>query len=85
LSLAVQRQCPNESLYVELEGHGREDLIGSFESVDVSRTVGWFTSRFPLLLEGADTTGELIQSIKEQLRAVPSNGLAYGVLTRLSV
>jgi amino acid adenylation domain-containing protein/non-ribosomal peptide synthase protein (TIGR01720 family) len=87
LSLAVAKQLADQPLYLELEGHGREELTGSIEGVDVSRTVGWFTSRFPILLE-ADASetcdlGGLIRSIKEQLRAIPSNGLAYGVLTNL--
>ncbi|MBL4674399.1 MAG: amino acid adenylation domain-containing protein [Arenicella sp.] len=87
LSLAVAKQLGDQALYLELEGHGREELAGSLEGVDVSRTVGWFTSRFPILLQ-ADASetcelGDLIRSTKEQLRAIPSNGLAYGVLTRL--
>jgi len=68
---------------VDLEGHGREDL---FEGVDLSRTVGWFTSLYPVDLsvaEGADL-GEALKSVKEQLRSIPSNGIGYGVLRYLS-
>jgi amino acid adenylation domain-containing protein/non-ribosomal peptide synthase protein (TIGR01720 family)/FkbM family methyltransferase len=70
----------DERLLVDLEGHGREDII---EGVDISRTVGWFTTIFPVLLElkkGRDP-GVALKEIKEQLRAVPNRGVGYG-LTR---
>ncbi len=71
------------SVLLDFEGHGREDL---FEDVDLSRTVGWFTTTFPVLLElkTAHNLGDAIQSIKEQLRAVPKRGIGYGVLRYLS-
>ncbi|HEX7243015.1 MAG TPA: condensation domain-containing protein, partial [Longimicrobiaceae bacterium] len=71
------------SLLVDLEGHGREDL---FEGVDLTRTVGWFTSIFPVRLEAdpAADPGETIRSVKEQLRAVPGKGIGYGLLRYLS-
>jgi non-ribosomal peptide synthase protein (TIGR01720 family) len=67
------------TLLVGLEGHGREDL---FEDVDLSRTVGWFTSLFPVLLDvsAALDPGSALKSVKEQLRAVPHRGIGYGVL-----
>ena len=65
---------------VQLEGHGREEL---FDGVDLSRTVGWFTSLFPVLLTPAKQPAEAIKRIKEQLRAVPEKGLGYGVLRYL--
>jgi non-ribosomal peptide synthase protein (TIGR01720 family) len=70
------------NLLVALEGHGREDL---FADVDVSRTVGWFTSLFPVLLDiGAATdVGEALKLVKEALRAVPSRGVGYGLLRYL--
>jgi non-ribosomal peptide synthase protein (TIGR01720 family) len=70
------------SVLIDLEGHGRESL---FEEVDLSRTVGWFTSLFPVLLElpGSATTGEWLKSIKEQLHRIPTRGLGYGVLRYL--
>jgi non-ribosomal peptide synthase protein (TIGR01720 family) len=68
-----------DKVVIGLEGHGRED-IG--EGVDVSRTVGWFTNLYPVLLEvgSAGNNDELIKTIKEQLRQVPDRGLGYGVL-----
>jgi microcystin synthetase protein McyA len=71
------------SLLIDLEGHGREEL---FEDVDISRTVGWFTSLFPVLLELKDIThpGEALKSIKEQLRHIPNRGFGYGLLRYLN-
>jgi non-ribosomal peptide synthase protein (TIGR01720 family) len=65
-------------LRVDLEGHGREEL---FEDTDLSRTVGWFTAVYPVLLDlgaPADPGTELL-SIKEQLRSIPSRGIGYGL------
>jgi fengycin family lipopeptide synthetase B len=68
---------------VNLEGHGREDL---FEDVDLSRTVGWFTSMYPVLLDlsQARTLGDTLKTIKEQMRQVPNHGIGYGVLRYLN-
>ncbi|MEM7580965.1 MAG: condensation domain-containing protein, partial [Cyanobacteria bacterium P01_A01_bin.80] len=73
----------DDSLLVELEGHGREDL---FENIDLSRTVGWFTSIFPisLRLPGIHHPGDVLKSIKEQLRSIPNKGIGYGILRYLS-
>ncbi|HJX19630.1 MAG TPA: condensation domain-containing protein, partial [Steroidobacteraceae bacterium] len=69
----------HRTLLVALEGHGREDL---FEGVDLSRTVGWFTSLFPVLLDvsAALDPGSALKSVKEQLRTVPHRGVGYGIL-----
>ncbi|MGC0155730.1 amino acid adenylation domain-containing protein, partial [Chromobacterium vaccinii] len=76
---------------LELEGHGREELG---EHCDLSRTVGWFTSLFPVCLDpGAPAAaaldddavlGEALKRIKEQLRALPDRGLGYGLLRYLN-
>nr|BAW32324.1 nonribosomal peptide synthetase [uncultured Candidatus Entotheonella sp.] len=70
-------------LRLNLEGHGREAL---FENVDVSRTVGWFTSLFPVCLDldGASNPGDALKLVKETLRAIPNRGIGYGVLRYLS-
>ena len=76
------RWTGKEELLLDLEGHGREPLI---PGADLSRTVGWFTSIFPLLLRlPGGSTGEVVKDIKEQLRAVPSGGVGYGVLRYLT-
>jgi amino acid adenylation domain-containing protein/non-ribosomal peptide synthase protein (TIGR01720 family) len=67
-------------LLLDVEGHGRE-----LPELDVSRTVGWFTSVYPVTLEvkREDGTGERLKAIKEQLRRVPSQGVGYGTLRYL--
>jgi amino acid adenylation domain-containing protein/non-ribosomal peptide synthase protein (TIGR01720 family) len=69
------------SVLIQLEGHGREDL---FDDLDLSRTVGWFSSLFPVRLTPQATPGESLCAIKEQLRAVPGKGIGYGVLRYLT-
>ncbi len=69
------------TVLVEMEGHGREGL---FDEVDLSRTVGWFTSLFPVALTMPRAGwGDVIKSVKEQLRAIPAHGLGYGALRYL--
>ena len=70
------------ALLLDLEGHGREDLV---EGADVSRTVGWFTSFYPVLLrlDGVSGPDGLLKSVKEQLRPVPHRGIGYGLLRYL--
>jgi non-ribosomal peptide synthase protein (TIGR01720 family) len=69
-------------ILVYVEGHGR-DLLP--DGPDVSRTVGWFTAKYPLVLElVGDDVGTQIKHIKEQIRAVPHRGNGYGVLRYLS-
>jgi amino acid adenylation domain-containing protein/non-ribosomal peptide synthase protein (TIGR01720 family) len=71
------------SLLVNLEGHGRESII---EDVDLSRTIGWFTTIFPVHLElgCATNPGDALKSIKEQLRQIPHRGIGFGLLRYLS-
>ncbi|MEV4051952.1 non-ribosomal peptide synthase/polyketide synthase [Amycolatopsis sp. NPDC049688] len=70
-----------DRVLVTVEGHGREEI---FDDVDISRTVGWFTSQFPLALHiPAGGWDEVLKSVKEQLRAVPRNGMGYGALRYL--
>jgi non-ribosomal peptide synthase protein (TIGR01720 family) len=66
-------------LRLDLEGHGREEIL---DGVDVSRTVGWFTSIFPITLDlrGTRTRTDALLAVKEQLRLVPHKGISYGLL-----
>ncbi len=61
-------------------GHGREAL---FDDLDLSLSVGWFTSLFPVRLTPAVTAGDSLKAIKEQLRAIPDKGLGFGALRYL--
>ncbi|MBD0265039.1 MAG: non-ribosomal peptide synthetase, partial [Tolypothrix sp. Co-bin9] len=73
----------NQSLLIELEGHGREEI---FDNVDLSHTVGWFTSIFPVHidLEATLDLGTALKKVKEELRSIPNRGIGYGVLRYLS-
>ncbi|MCV9951204.1 non-ribosomal peptide synthetase [Paenibacillus sp. BT-177] len=84
LGLAVQAWSGRERVLVNLEGHGREDIL---PDVDITRTVGWFTSQFPVVLEPghAQALGHQVKQVKESLRRIPNKGIGYGILRYLSV
>ncbi len=70
-------------LLLDLEGHGREELL---PGITLTRTVGWFTSVFPVLLQlkGMSHPVQNLQSVKEQLRRIPNRGIGYGLWRYLS-
>jgi amino acid adenylation domain-containing protein/non-ribosomal peptide synthase protein (TIGR01720 family) len=75
LFLSIKRQYLLGNIKIDLEGHGREDL---HNGVDVSRTVGWFTTLYPVVLGiDGDTVPEVIKEVKEVLRAIPHRGFDY--------
>ncbi|WP_244211017.1 non-ribosomal peptide synthase/polyketide synthase [Amycolatopsis kentuckyensis] len=84
LAWALARWTGRPDVAIALEGHGREDVL---DGVDLNRTVGWFTTLFPVALSIADTEGTdwrtLVKSVRKQLRAVPGNGFGYGALRHL--
>lgn len=67
-----------DCLLVDLEAHGREAFS---ESIDLSRTVGWFTAVFPVVLKVSPDShpGEALKAVKEQLRRIPNQGMGYGI------
>ncbi|HDX9687816.1 non-ribosomal peptide synthetase [Bacillus thuringiensis] len=76
--------CTNQqTVSIHLEGHGREEMI---EGIDSSRTVGWFTSIYPVHLnfQGTQTPIEGLKAVKEQLRRIPNRGVDYGILCYLN-
>ncbi|HEX8391101.1 MAG TPA: amino acid adenylation domain-containing protein [Longimicrobium sp.] len=79
LAMAFREWTGRDELRIDLEGHGREDL---FEGVDLSRTAGWFTAIYPvrLALPATGEPGDALKAVKEQLRAVPSRGIGFGLL-----
>lgn len=97
LALAVarwrrERGVDEPSTLLRLEGHGREEEV--VPGADLSRTAGWFTSVFPVCLDlagididdafaGGPAAGTAIKAVKEQLLAVPSKGVGYGLLRYL--
>ncbi|WP_432587793.1 amino acid adenylation domain-containing protein [Streptomyces sp. HD1123-B1] len=77
---------------IDLEGHGREEIV---PGADLSRTVGWFTSLYPVRLDAGELTaaelaaagpavGGALKRVKERLRAIPDNGVGYGLLRHLN-
>ncbi|WP_425470958.1 condensation domain-containing protein [Streptomyces armeniacus] len=88
-----ERGVDESSALVRLEGHGREEE--AVPGADLSRTVGWFTSVFPVRFDlagldldeafaGGRAAGEAVKLVKEALRALPDKGLGYGLLRYLN-
>jgi amino acid adenylation domain-containing protein/non-ribosomal peptide synthase protein (TIGR01720 family) len=82
LGLAADQHLSLPQLPLTLEGHGREPFL---PGLDVSRTVGWFTSLYPLVMPTVsnDIAGYL-QAVKERIRSVPDRGIGWGICRHLS-
>ncbi len=83
LVIAIFRWKGVTGLQLNMEGHGREHIS---DEVDISRTIGWFTSIYPVRLE-YDENAELyetIKRVKDKLHKIPRNGLGYGILKYLN-
>ncbi|CAF1039053.1 unnamed protein product, partial [Didymodactylos carnosus] len=78
LGYALKELTRNRINYVTLEGHGREDIDG--DNMDISRTVGWFTTMHPVLLEIGDDLRRSIMNVKVHLMQVPNKGIGYGTI-----
>ena len=77
-SLSLAKITGSDINYITLEGHGREEIANN---IDITRTVGWFTSMYPVRLKVvSENLGKTIISIKEQLRLIPNKGIGYGSL-----
>jgi len=76
LGSALCQWSGHQKILVNLEGHGREDL---YPDIDLSRTIGWFTTLFPVILDPSGDLSQRIKRIKESLRQIPSKGLGYGL------
>ncbi|KAL2911530.1 hypothetical protein HK105_209001 [Polyrhizophydium stewartii] len=85
LSLADVAGCASSpaQLCIELEGHGRESFAAD---LDVSSTVGWFTSVFPVAFSAstASDIGAVVRQVKHKIRSVPLKGLSYGMIKHLA-
>ncbi|MCQ4212556.1 non-ribosomal peptide synthetase, partial [Streptomyces longispororuber] len=96
LALARRRRdrgTTGSATLVRLEGHGREEHL--VPGADLSGTLGWFTAMYPVRLDlagidvdeafaGGAAAGQAVKAVKEQLRAVPDNGMGYGLLRHLN-
>jgi non-ribosomal peptide synthase protein (TIGR01720 family) len=84
LAWALSRWTGSSRVAIELEGHGREEVL---DGVDLSRTVGWFTTMFPVALDVPDDDEPawraLVKSVRRQLRTIPGNGFGFGALRYL--
>ncbi|EOP94530.1 amino acid adenylation domain-containing protein [Bacillus cereus VD140] len=82
LLVTVRDLTGENRLKILMEGHGREEVI---ENIDVSRTIGWFTTIYPVYFDlGKEKEISMsIKLVKETLRKIPNNGIGYGVLKYL--
>ncbi len=83
LGLGLKKIFGHARYLIALESHGREEI---FADIDISRTIGWFTSIYPVLLDISyeNDLGHQLKSIKETLRKVPNKGIGYGILRYLT-
>ncbi|WP_442591966.1 amino acid adenylation domain-containing protein [Pedobacter sp. AW31-3R] len=82
VGMAFRKCFDINQLCLALEGHGREDIGGQ---IDVTRTVGWFTAIYPVVIDVSfpdDNIRQLIE-VKERLHRIPNKGIGYGVLRYL--
>jgi amino acid adenylation domain-containing protein/non-ribosomal peptide synthase protein (TIGR01720 family) len=79
LALSVREVFSVSTVSVKMEGHGRNEII---EGMDTGRTIGWFTSLYPLLLDinGCGSPEEAVVKVKDSLRIIPNKGIGYGIL-----
>ncbi|MEU4744125.1 amino acid adenylation domain-containing protein, partial [Actinosynnema sp. NPDC023658] len=88
-ALALAFAGERDELLLDLEGHGRQE--DAFDGVDLTRTIGWFTTLHPARLDlagvdadealaGGPAAGAALKLVKEQLRALPGSGSGFGVL-----
>ena len=83
LVITLKKWSNDSHIKVDLEGHGREPLV---QGVNLSRTVGWFTTIFPFSIEFSEETSLLqeVTHIIRRYRALPHNGIGFGILKYLS-
>ncbi|WP_439846177.1 surfactin non-ribosomal peptide synthetase SrfAB [Bacillus spizizenii] len=78
LGLTMKEWTDGAKIGINLEGHGREDII---PNVNISRTVGWFTAQYPVVLDMSEADASaVIKTVKENLRRIPDKGVGYGIL-----
>ena len=83
LALGIKKTWGHDCTAISLESHGRERII---EDIDISRTVGYFTSVYPILLDASyeNHLERQVKEIKETLRQISNRGIGYGILRYLT-
>ena len=82
LVMTLERKLGVSRVSLQMEGHGRE-TIGS--DADISRTIGWFTSVYPILIDAnSRSLLEQLVYVKEHLHRVPGKGIGFGILKYLA-
>lgn len=82
LGRTIAEWTGEQHVAIFMEGHGREEVV---KGVNVTRTIGWFTSLFPVILHMKQMDlSEQIKDVKERLRAIPNKGIGYGILRHLT-
>ncbi len=78
LAMTLTAWNKGHGVLVGLEGHGREEIL---PGIALNRTIGWFTSQYPVWLEARESTGigNIVRNIKEQVHQVPDKGIGYGI------
>ncbi|WP_226669213.1 non-ribosomal peptide synthetase [Microbulbifer aggregans] len=79
LAQALQASFGRDTFHITLEGHGREPID---DAIDVSHTVGWFTTAYPVRLQAYASLEDVIIETKESLRRIPDKGIGFGALTQ---
>ncbi|MBF0399099.1 MAG: gramicidin biosynthesis protein, partial [Desulfobacterales bacterium] len=74
-SLRTWHNC--DTSYITLEGHGRENIK---DTIDLNRTIGWFTTMYPVKLTLGNDFEESIKNIKEDIRKIPNKGIGYSAI-----
>ncbi|WP_028595414.1 non-ribosomal peptide synthetase [Paenibacillus assamensis] len=89
LGLTFQRWKSMDQIKINLEGHGREQIL---DGMDITRTVGWFTTMYPVIIDTHvpmpcnqdEKLSYAIKRVKDNLRRIPNKGIGYGILAYLS-
>ncbi|WWB88058.1 amino acid adenylation domain-containing protein [Priestia aryabhattai] len=78
-SRIIGKYFNKKEIPITLEGHGREEVI---ENIDLSRTIGWFTTMYPIYLKCKESLSKTIKETKRKLRGIPNKGIEYGILAQ---
>lgn len=82
VGLSLKEWMEQEKILVDLEGHGRQDVI---DDINITRTVGWFTSLYPIILDSEGSVYiDCVRKVNDTLKNLPSKGFGYSILKYLA-